>query len=121
MTKHKILYLDDEPINLLVFEQIFKTRFEVLTAENSKVAMNYLEENNDIAFLIADMEMPDIQGTEFIKKVKTTYPELPCAVLTAYNLTDEIVQALESQQIVKHFNKPLDRDIITTTILKSLS
>ena len=41
--KYKILYVDDEPVNLRLFKSNFRRDFEVFTAESAKEGLEFLE------------------------------------------------------------------------------
>ena len=54
--KVKLLYVDDEDINLELFGIVFKTKFDVLTAKSASEGLNTLENNQDIMVVISDMK-----------------------------------------------------------------
>ena len=53
-----ILYVDDEPDNLRVFELTFRRQFTILTAESPAEGLRILHEN-PIAVVLSDYRMPD--------------------------------------------------------------
>ena len=60
--------------------------FTVISAEDGLEAWNLLEENlNDISVVLTDLEMPNMNGFELTKKIKTTpdYSHLPVIALTS--------------------------------------
>ena len=120
MRKAKILNVDDEPINGLLFSSIFKNKYEVLTAQSGLSGLKILEENMDIKVVISDMKMPGMNGIEFTKKVKELYPFLSCFILSGYDITSEITQLIDDGLIIKYFQKPIQIDEITATIIKEL-
>jgi len=63
---HTILYVDDEPINLELFEMNFQKRFNVLKALSGAEGLKILESKADISFVVSDMKMPGMSGLEFI-------------------------------------------------------
>jgi two-component system response regulator (stage 0 sporulation protein F) len=114
--KPKILYVDDESINLQLFKIIFSRKYEVLLAVNGMKGTEILDDNNDIAVVISDMNMPGMNGIEFIKRSKAKYPMISYFILTGYEITNEIQEALNDGSIIKYFRKPLDRIEIDTEI-----
>ena len=107
-SKKKILYVDDEPINLKIFEINFKDNYAVYTAEDGITGLSILTENPDILIIISDMKMPRMTGIEFIEKAKAKFPDKKFYILTGFDITDEIKAALECGLILKYFSKPLD-------------
>lgn len=104
----KILYVDDEKINLLLFERNFKDKYHVLVAEDGAKGLEILALNCDVDMIISDMKMPGMNGLEFICKVKERYPDKKCYILTGFEITEEISNALATGLIVEYFSKPYD-------------
>ncbi|HEY0306605.1 MAG TPA: response regulator transcription factor [Acidobacteriaceae bacterium] len=46
--------------------------------------------------VILDMNMPKMDGMEFLRQIRPSYPQLPVLVLTARNSTEDLVRALDS-------------------------
>lgn len=114
--KIKILYVDDEFINLQLFKIIFSKKYEVLTELNPIKALEILDKELEISIVISDMRMPQINGIEFIKKAKEKYPDKKYFILTGYEITEEIRQALDNKLILEHFKKPFDVNQILKAI-----
>jgi response regulator RpfG family c-di-GMP phosphodiesterase len=106
--KISVLYVDDEPINLKLFELNFKSKFNVVTALSGDQGLGILASNNSIPVVISDMRMPKMSGLEFIAAAKVAYPTIVFFILTGFDITDEINRALSSKLINKYFRKPFD-------------
>ena len=52
-----ILYVDDEPDNLRVFELTFRSEFSILTASSADEGMEILN-TNPVAVVLSDQRMP---------------------------------------------------------------
>ena len=102
------MYVDDEIINLQLFKINFSEEFEVLTAENGMEGIEVLNSNHDTAVVVSDMKMPGMNGIEFIKKSKVIFPEISYFILTGYEITNEIQEALNCGLIIKYFRKPIN-------------
>ncbi|HAN19435.1 MAG: hypothetical protein A2X13_02055 [Bacteroidetes bacterium GWC2_33_15] len=111
-----ILYVDDEPINLMLFEQMFKTKYKILTAESGYSGLNILNKNPEIKVVISDMKMPGMNGIEFILKAKELFPNILFYILTGYEITPEIQESLENGLISKYFQKPFNMKEIDDSI-----
>ena len=114
----KILYVDDEFINLQLFEINLSRKYCVYTACDGLVALDILEKNPDIKVVISDMRMPIMTGIEFIKKAKTKFKTIKYYILTGFDITQEIEEAINSGLIVKYFRKPFNLDEIDGEINK---
>ena len=116
----KVLYVDDESINLQLFEINFGDDYQVLIAENGFSGLDVLDKNPDILVVISDMKMPKMDGLEFITKAKNNFPEKRFYLLTGFEITDEINAALESGLIRKYFRKPYNKNEIDRAIKEAL-
>ena len=114
-----ILYVDDEKINLRLFEINFKRKCNVITAESGLEGLAVLDEHNGISVVISDMSMPGISGIEFIKRAKAKYSELSYYVLTGFDISEEIEQALAEGLILKNFRKPMKMKEIEKEIMSN--
>lgn len=112
----KVLYVDDEPINLLLFENLFRKKFVVKQAKSGFEGLEVLADNPDIKVVVSDMNMPGMSGLEFIQKAKTDYPCIRFFVLTGYEITNEITRAMDTGLISRYFRKPFNTKEIETSI-----
>jgi YesN/AraC family two-component response regulator len=79
-----LLYVDDEPLNLMLFEINFKKKFIVKTAMSGESGLVILNREPAIQVVITDMKMPGMNGIEFIIKAKEHFPEIVFFILTGY-------------------------------------
>lgn len=115
--KVKLLYVDDEDINLQLFKIHFGGKYDVFSANNGFEGLKILDNEVGILVVISDMKMPEMNGIEFIEKAKKKYPNKLFFILTGYDVTDEIKKALDTGLIVNFFNKPFDIDKINAAII----
>jgi len=116
----KILYVDDEPINLMLFENMFNKKYKVITAVSGFEGLEILKKNADTKVVISDMKMPGMNGLEFIAKVKPLYPQIHFYILSGYDLTEDIQKSLSSGLILKYFQKPFKMAEIDETIEEAM-
>ena len=114
-----VLYLDDEIINLKVVELTLGRYFNVLIFSKVDNALKEISKNSKITHVISDLLMPDTNGIEFIKKVKTSNNSVKCYIHSGVNITDEIKEALSNKLIDDFFEKPLNLDYICDSITSS--
>lgn len=116
--KIKILYIDDEEINVQLFQILFSINYEVLTGYSGFDGIEILDKHPDTAVVISDLKMPAMNGIEFIKKAKEKYPDKKYYILTGFEITSEIQEALDSDLIHKYFRKPFNFQEIEMAIHK---
>ena len=120
-TNLKILYVDDEYINLELFQTNFSENYEVFIAEDGFNGLEILKKHHDITIVISDMKIPNMDGIEFIQKAKESYPGIKYFILTGLEITQKIREALDSGLILKYFSKIFNINDIETSIRKYLN
>ena len=110
--KQTILVVDDERLNLVLFERIFSKKYRVLTAISGEAGILQMEKNPDIDIVISDMQMPGLNGIEFIEQVKPKNSGTHYFILTGYEINEQIKHALEEGTIEHYFQKPFDKEKI---------
>lgn len=101
-----ILYIDDEPMNLMLFNLNFNKKYNIILGASGGEGLEILSMNNSVDIVFSDMRMPGINGVEFIRLAKEQYPEISYFILTGYEINDEISEALNSGLIDGYFRKP---------------
>ncbi|MEQ9403230.1 MAG: response regulator [Cyclobacteriaceae bacterium] len=120
--KITILYVDDEEINLLLFERTFSQKYNVIVASSGEEGLDALKNYKDeIDVVISDMRMSEMDGIEFITLAKDEYPSKVYFILTGFVFGEEIEEALKTKLIQNSFSKPFDRDQIESEIMKVIS
>ena len=107
--KIKILCVDDEEINLQVFQITFSKNYDVLTAFSGTEGLEIILKIPDIRFVVSDMKMPTMDGLEFIRAVKKINETLPCMILSGYQQNQEIRDAIDEGILVDYMMKPYNR------------
>lgn len=96
MDNSKILIIDDEPQILNLLKKILSLDgFPVETAVNAVDGMKLLE-NKNISVVLSDVKLPDINGIELIKMIKSRHPDVEVILLTAYGQIKDGVEAMRS-------------------------
>ena len=104
-----ILIVDDDEEILDFLERILSTRYSILKAENGKKALEILD-TEAIQLIISDVMMPEMDGFEFCKIIKSNfnYSHIPVILLTAKDSIQSKVKGLElgaDAYIEKPFSK----------------
>lgn len=100
-----ILYVDDEPQNLMTLRYVLGDEFTLLTAKSGAEAVELLEREN-IAILMCDQRMPGMTGVEVCKRVREIRPEVVRIIVTAYADLQAAVDAINEGQVARYVTKP---------------
>lgn len=85
VTARTLLVVDDDPavreVTTLMLEDL---GYRVIEAASGGAALEQLDQNADIALLVADFAMPGMNGAELAKIVRQRRPQLPIVFVTGY-------------------------------------
>ncbi len=106
-----ILIVDDFPTMRKIVKSVLKQLGyqNIVEAEDGQNALNVLENNPAIEFVVSDWNMPNMTGIELLKAVRANpkFKHLPFLMVTAEADKDNIVDAVKcgvNNYIVKPFN-----------------
>ncbi|MCE1188645.1 MAG: response regulator [Ignavibacteria bacterium] len=116
-----VLYVDDEPVNLEIFEFYMRRRFNLFLAESGARGLEILEREKDISIVLSDMKMPGMNGLEFITAASHKRPELPFFILTGYDITPQIAQAIQAGLVKRYYSKPYQMKEIEAGIREAVA
>jgi len=108
----QILFIDDEPINLQLFEIVFGSKYPTSLALSGKTGLEMLASSTSIRVVLCDMKMPVMNGLEFTSRAKELYPDLHIYILTGYLISQEMREAIKDGLIEGYLNKPFEREEI---------
>jgi len=109
--KTLIILVDDNPANLRIGKNVLAEKYAVATAPSAEKMFSLLENNNP-AMILLDVDMPEMNGYEAIKilKTKPQTKDIPVIFLTARTESDDELAGLSLgaiDYIVKPFQPPL--------------
>lgn len=110
-----ILYVDDDPDNLIVFEASFAPELEILTARSAEAALETLE-HRKVAVLITDQRMPGMTGVELCERVRLRHPHVRRILLTAYGDLPTAIEAINRGGVQAFLSKPWHKDEVRRAI-----
>lgn len=102
---YPILFVDDEPQNLVVFRYAMEEHFTVLTAQSGAEALEVLN-RQQIAVLLADQRMPGMNGAELCAAAREIQPDAVRIIITAYADIHAAVDAINKGQVSRYLVKP---------------
>jgi len=111
----KILYVDDEPINVELFRLNFEKEYKVFTALSAIEGLELMKDD-DINVIISDLKMPVMNGMEFIEEIKRSSPKKICLILTAYTEPDIIIKGLNEETVFRYMVKPWKKNDLKKAI-----
>ncbi|MCL2705085.1 MAG: response regulator [Spirochaetaceae bacterium] len=112
--RKKILVVDDIEINRMILSDLFSEEFDLLEAENGRVAMELLEQNKEeISIVLLDLMMPVMDGFEVLQEMNSSaiIKTIPVILITG---EDDVEKTLLGYKLgVSDFiRKPFNSDIV---------
>lgn len=117
--KKKALVIDDDLATLdLMRFQLESENFEVETAANGIKGLEYVEED-EFDIILTDLNMPNINGIEFVKKCKEIAPETQIIMITGEGSATKAVEATKAGAFY-YVEKPVDLEELMVLIEKAI-
>ena len=102
-----VLVVDDEPIVLQLFSRVLSEKgLRTRTASSAEEALKLLEQGG-IACVLADKNMPGMDGIEMLRRVREAQPHCAFIVMTGYASTESAIEALRLGA-VDYLQKPFE-------------
>ncbi len=120
--KKKVLAVDDEKLNLRILEMhLDEAGFETVSAENGLIALQRLEEHQDIAVILLDRMMPKMDGMTCLREIKANQRlrDIPVIMQTAAAATEQVLQGINAG-VYYYLTKPYDERILLGIIRSAL-
>jgi diguanylate cyclase (GGDEF)-like protein len=110
------MIVDDENINLAILSQILSPEYDLVTAMNGQDALKRAEENQPDLILL-DIVMPDINGFDVLRKLKSSdaAKDIPVIIITGRNNADDEEKAF-LLGAVDYMTKPFNNTIVMTRV-----
>jgi len=120
--KKRILIVDDfENTRWVIQFTLRNLDCEILQAANGKEALKFFD-GSSIDLLITDLNMPEINGIDLVKKVRQdhAYEFMPIIMLTTETDPKKVKQANEVK-VTTWVKKPFEQDSFLKIVMKCLN
>jgi len=114
-----VLYIDDEPHNLISFRASFRRDFNIFTAESAEEGRKILDSNKQISVILSDQRMPKTTGIEFFESILEQYPDPIRILITGYTDINAVIDSINRGQVYKYLSKPWNDNDIKNFIEKA--
>lgn len=119
MKKKKILIVDDEHLIRWSFSKKLESwGHSAETASNGKETITLIKNLNPDLVLL-DLNLPDINGLQLLREIKSLSPSIPVIIITAYGTIEQAVQAIRDGAY-DFITKPVHYENLRNTIKNAL-
>ena len=112
----KILCVDDEENVLTGLQRSLRKQFQVDVAVGGTAGLRQIEQSGPYAVVIADMQMPEMNGVEFLKRVEARHPDTVRVMLTGNADQKTAMDAVNEGHVFRFLNKPCQPDLLAATL-----
>jgi len=117
----KILFVDDEPILLQGYQRLLRKDFQISTAVGGAAALLLVKQEGPFGVIVSDMRMPEMNGIEFLTRVRKLAPDTVRIMLTSGSDLDVAIHAVNEGNIFRFLSKPENKDTLAKTLTDSLA
>lgn len=116
MMERTLLLVDDEEniVSCLV-RSLRRDGYKILCANSGKEGLALLEKNR-VGVIISDQRMSEMNGTEFLGKVKERYPDTIRILLSGYTELNSVTDAINRGAVYKFLTKPWEDDLLRANV-----
>ncbi len=120
---YEVLIVDDETEVLKLLQETLKAAktldCNITIASNGEYGLKHVKER-DYDIVLSDYKMPQMNGVEFLKKVKEESPDALRFMITGQGDLNVAKDAINQADIHQYIEKPWDTDELILTIRKEL-
>ncbi|PID27413.1 MAG: type II secretion system protein GspE [Candidatus Cloacimonadota bacterium] len=119
--KSSIIIIDDDDdlretlVDVLMFEGFTNT----IQAEDGIKAIEMIK-NKHIDLIICDLQMPEMDGIETIKRIKEIQPDAKSMIITGFGSMELAIKAFSESRVDDFLSKPIENDELTDKIKQHL-
>ena len=119
MANERILVVDDDELVLTSLSELLRLEgYGVETAQSFREASAHLGAA-EFQVVIADVSMPEVDGFELLKLVRSRYPETAVVMVTGYGTIENAVEAIK-RGAFDYLTKPVIDDEIKVVVDRAL-
>jgi two-component SAPR family response regulator len=121
-TSHKSILVVDDDYDIVSILKLGLEKYSALDVDgftHPALALEHFERNvKNYDLVISDIRMPQMNGFEFVKKIRAIKPEVKVFLMTAFQINDaEFSRVLPSTRIDEFIQKPISLAKLNALVL----
>lgn len=115
-----LLFVDDEANILSSLKRLFRPLgYRIFTAGGGAEGLEIMEQNH-VDLVISDMRMPEMNGAQFLEKIRAKWPDAMRILLTGYADVTSTIEAINKGEIYRYVSKPWDDNDVVLVVHHAL-
>lgn len=112
----RLLCVDDDVMVLSALQRQLRKQFEVVGALGGDKALQVLQERGPFAVVVSDLQMPGMNGLEFLARAREAAPDTVRMVLTGKADLDTAIRAVNEGIVFRFLTKPCEGDTLASSV-----
>ncbi|OOZ42122.1 sigma-54-dependent Fis family transcriptional regulator [Solemya pervernicosa gill symbiont] len=110
---------DDRSLREALVDTLEFSGYQVEAAHDGCMALEMID-NDEIAMVVSDIQMPEMDGMSLLRKVKAKRPDMPVILMTAYGTIEDAVSAMRVGA-ADYLVKPFEADALVEMVARFVS
>lgn len=116
----KILFVDDDTNILSAFQRQLRKKYALNIASSGEQGLEIIKQEGPFAVVISDMQMPEMDGITFLKKVQELSPGSIRLMLTGNADQQTAIDAVNEGNVFRFITKPCGSELLINSIEAAL-
>ena len=95
MTNPVLIVEDEKNLRRVLVAVLEAEGYPTIAAENAEEALGMIQTKHP-ALVLSDQRLPGLSGTDLLRRIKETHPEIPVIISTAYGEIEQAVEAIKA-------------------------
>lgn len=114
---HILVIDDDHEYADTCARTLERAGFTVMAKDSSAAGLDEIAKDGRIALVLTDLQMPDMNGIEFLGAIKDQRSSIEVIIMTGYGTIESAVKAVKAGAS-EYITKPFDKDELLNTVRK---
>lgn len=116
----KVLFVDDEQHILDSYVRNLDDQFEIDTASSGHLALEMIQSNKPYAVIVADMQMPEMDGVTLLNTVDKVSPNTVKMMLTGNSDQQTAIDAVNKGHVFNFMTKPCSIENLAKNVMSGI-
>ncbi|MFQ3598316.1 MAG: response regulator [Chloroherpetonaceae bacterium] len=114
-SEYELLFVDSNPKHLEQFKAFFEPKYKTHITTDALDAFEWIPRHN-IAVVVADVELGEINGGDFLIAVKDKYPNIVTILMTSSQDAKQAIRMINEGSVYRYLVKPFPRESLRLTV-----
>ncbi|MEA2104704.1 MAG: response regulator [Candidatus Cloacimonadota bacterium] len=117
---NNVLFVDDDLNILAAYKRTMRKFFNISTASSGAKGLKLIKQLGPFAVVVSDKNMPEMNGIDFLTKVKEEHPNTVRIMLTGKANLESAIHAVNDGRIFRFLTKPCSAKFLSNSVLDGI-